>query len=81
MPDPTKLTETGIDNFKIFVKFLAERDLLDQVTADLKSKGHEKIQVSIEVVQDIQAFLRTQFTAKADKAADMVIQSAHNNNF
>ena len=79
MPNPEILTETGIDNFKIFIKFLAENDLVEKAAADLKAKGHEKIRVSIEVVKDLQAFIKQEYAAKSNKAADMVTMSAHNN--
>ena len=79
MPNCTTLTETGIDNFKIFVKFLAEYDLIDKAADHLKSKGHDKMRVSIEVVQEIQQFIKQEFEARGEKnrAADMVIMSAH----
>ncbi len=79
MPSCLTLTETGIDNFKILMKFLAENGLLEKAAEHLKSKGHDKIRVSIEPILEIQAFIKQEFEAKGEipRNAQMVIQSAH----
>jgi hypothetical protein len=81
MPNCLPLTETGIDNFKIFIKFLAENDLIEKAANHLKAKGHDKIRVSIEPILEIQAFIKEEFESRGEvsKSAQMIIQSAHNN--
>jgi hypothetical protein len=63
------------------LKFLAENDLLDKAAEHLKAKGHDKIRISIEPIQEIQAFIKQEFEAKGEvpRNAQMVIMSSHNN--
>lgn len=37
MPSCEALTETGIDNFKIFLKFLAKNDLIEKAADHLRN--------------------------------------------
>ncbi len=82
MPDPTQLTETGIDNLKFFVKFLAKHDLIDEAHQRLKDKGIDKLRISIDVVTEIQEMIKekAQVTDGPTRAESAVITSAHNNN-
>ena len=81
MPSCLTLTETGIDKFKMMVKFLAENNLLDKAAAHLKEKGYDRIRVSIEPIQEIQAFIKQEYEAKGEipRNARVVIESSHNN--
>ena len=79
MPSCEALSETGIENFRIFLKFLADNNLIDDAASYLKSKGHERVRVSIEVIQDVQQFLREKYEAAGTMTpeAKIVIDSAH----
>lgn len=83
MADHKVLTETGLDNFKFFIKFLANNDLLDEAYDRLKAKGMEKLVISLDAVHEIQAMIKEKSEASGDtsKSAAAVIASAHNNNF
>ncbi|MDP1615031.1 MAG: hypothetical protein Q8L68_04470 [Methylococcales bacterium] len=45
---------------------MAENDLLDKAAEHLKAKGHDKIRISIEPIQEIQAFIKQEFEAKGE---------------
>jgi hypothetical protein len=83
MSDPTQLTETGIENLRFFVKFLANNNLIDDAYNRLQAKGITKLRISIEVVKEIQEMIKensAQIAGGPDRAARAVIESAHNNN-
>lgn len=82
MADPTVLTETGIENLRFFVKFLANNNLIDDAYQRLQAAGITRLRISIDVVKEIQAMIqeKSQQMGGADRAAQAVITSAHNNN-
>lgn len=73
-----RLTETSIDQFGAFIKFLADENLIDKAVEHLKNKGLDKIIVSVEHVLEVQSMMKAHFTTP-DARAQAVILSSHNN--
>lgn len=79
MPSCLTVSETGIENFRIFLKFLADNNLIDEAAEYLKEKGHTNVRVSIEVIKDVQEFIQKEFEKRGEvtAAAQAVINSGH----
>lgn len=79
MPDCVSLTETSLEQFHKFIKYLVDNNLFDDVYQHLIKFGHDKIRVSIEPVKEIQQFIADRHggIAKAPKDAQLIITSAH----
>ncbi|EPG6461409.1 hypothetical protein ACTM7X_16830 [Citrobacter braakii] len=77
MPNCELLTETGVDNFAIVIKFLSENNLIDEAVNYLKNNGHTNIRVSIEAVEDIQKFLSEKYPSSSSSKADAIINCSH----
>jgi len=48
MPSCLTLTEMSLEQFRMFIKYLSQNNLLDEAYDHLKKSGHDKIRVSIE---------------------------------
>ena len=79
MSDPQKLTETGIENFRIFIKYLIDNDLFDDAMDYLKNKGHKSIYISIEPIIEIQKMIKekAERSKTIDPETERVIKSGH----
>ena len=79
------LTETSIERFALFIKFLSENNLIDDAVKHLKEKGYTDIQISVEPIKEIQKMLEHKLE-QGDSALSLrseetkkVIMSGHAN--
>ena len=79
MYNPNALTETGVDNTRFLLKYLAKHRLIDRVCDRLISKDMDKIHISIEAVEEIQSMIKeyVELSGKASKDDEAVIACAH----
>lgn len=79
MPSCLTLSETGIENFRIFLKFLADNNLIDEAAKYLTEKGHTNVRISLEVIKDVQEFIQKEFENRGEVTAEAqaVINSGH----
>lgn len=75
--DVSDVAFTGVDNFKIFFKFLTENGLLEKSAEYLKSIGIEEVAVSKIVIDELKSFIKSEYQKKQSgitRDADMVIE-------
>ena len=79
MQDYERTTETSVERFAEFIKFLVEEGHFDEAVAVCKSKGLDNLIVSVEHIRVIQEMLKTKLGTSASQRANAIIASGHYN--
>lgn len=79
MDDYERTTETSVDRFAEFIKFLVDEGHFDEAVSLCKSKGLDKLIVSVEHIRAIQEMLKTKLGTGASQRAQAIIASGHYN--
>lgn len=81
MEEWEQTTDTSVERFYEFVKFVVEEGLADEAVSRLKSKGLGKIRVSVSHILETQKMMKEHYAnkGKLTKKGKVITESAHQN--